>query len=144
MAKSMWTLDHGPHTWVSPNLCHKIRSIWLCRRSLCVMSHSSFLSLELRGPYLFRHDDAPVCMASSMKTWSAKFEHKSPSAVPCKLFHVGFQIGTWCSTVTCGCHRHASTYFCTCSLLSWALKLACPLHFPTGHRVQVLQYCRRR
>ncbi|MCI4387006.1 hypothetical protein PGIGA_G00069260 [Pangasianodon gigas] len=34
--------------------------------------HYSFPSLELRGPNLFQHDNAPVHKASSMKTWCVK------------------------------------------------------------------------
>ncbi|MCJ8746632.1 hypothetical protein PDJAM_G00144070 [Pangasius djambal] len=45
----------------------------------------SFPSLELRGPNLFQHDDAPVHKASSMKTWCVKVgveELECPSQIP--------------------------------------------------------------
>ncbi|MCJ8734572.1 hypothetical protein PDJAM_G00236930 [Pangasius djambal] len=45
----------------------------------------SFPSLELRGPNLLQHDDAPVHKASSMKTWCVKVgveELKCPAQSP--------------------------------------------------------------
>ncbi|MCJ8743348.1 hypothetical protein PDJAM_G00093060 [Pangasius djambal] len=47
--------------------------------------HYSFPSLELRGPNLFQHDDAPVHKASSMKTWCVKVgveELEGPAQIP--------------------------------------------------------------
>lgn len=56
-----------------------------CTEWLCMLQQPDFLLLELGGPNIFQHGNAPVLKVSFVKAWLAKVvveEHKWSTAQP--------------------------------------------------------------